>query len=178
MNDNITEEDKTPVAGFNRDDGDMESAENGGVAMPAAPDGEAPPAAGAAGDSDLQEENAVPADISLENTGPERELDDARIAELLANPMFIRFARGRSGGLETVCREFEEMLALGGKVSAPRMAAPIAAKLVPASSSATPDVALNERQRAIARTAGMSYREYYELISELPGSNHQNYKGE
>lgn len=122
MNDNITEEDKTPVAGFNRDDGDMESAENGGVAMPAAPDGEAPPAAGAAGDSDLQEENAVPADISLENTGPERELDDARIAELLANPMFIRFARGR--------------------------------------------------------TAGMSYREYYELISELPGSNHQNYKGE
>lgn len=130
--------------------------------------GKQPPAAGAAGDSDLQEENAVPADISSENTGSERELDDARIAELLANPMFIRFARGRSGGLETVCREFEEMLALGGKASAPRMAAPIAAKIVPASSSATPDVALSERQRAIARTAGMSYREYYELFPNFP----------
>lgn len=180
MNDNITEQDKTPVAGLNRDDGDIESAENEGVAMLAALEGETPLAAviGAAADSGLQEENAAPADMTSEKTDSERELDDARIAELLANPMFIRFARGRSGGLETICREFEEMLALGGKAPAPRMAAPVAAKIVPTSAAATPDVALSERQRAIARTAGMSYREYYELISELPGSNHQNYKGE
>lgn len=129
--------------------------------------------------ADSEELKAAAEEKSAEQPAiPERRLDDARIAELLANPMFIRFARGRSGGIETVCREFEDMLAVGGQHTAVRMTAPVAAKIVPAVASATPDVALSERQRAIARTAGMSYREYYELISELPGSTNQNYKGE
>ena len=180
MDDNMTEQDKVPAAGLNGDGGGMGSAESESAQALTDLEGETPLSSvlTAPADSDLQEENAVSADISSEKPVSERELDDARIAELLANPMFIHFARGRSGGIETICREFEDMLAAGGKEPVSRMAAPVAAKIVPTSAAATPDVALSERQRAIARTAGMSYREYYELISELPGSNHQNYKGE
>lgn len=180
MNDNKTEQDKAPDVGLKQDGGSMGSAESEGAQVLTDLEGEAPLSSvlTAPADSDSEEENDEPADAASEKPIPERALDDARIAELLANPMFIRFARGRSGGIEAICREFEDMLAAGGKAPVSRMAAPVAAKIVPTSAAATPDVALSERQRAIARTAGMSYREYYELISELPGSNHQNYKGE
>ena len=89
-------------------------------------------------------------------------LSDMRMAELLANPMFIHFARGRSGSLEEMCRDFHRMLSAGGSLH------------MPASDAAS------ERQRALARAAGMSYREYYELASTIPGSISSSYyyKGE
>ena len=104
-------------------------------------------------------------------------LSDMRMAELLANPMFIHFARGRSGSLEELCRDFNRMLSAGGSL---RMPASDAARMAPAGTSAAPDVALSERQRALARAAGMSYREYYELASTIPGSISSSYyyKGE
>lgn len=152
-----------------------ESAENGDAA------GAVPACGGSAGSCELGDVIAGPEEKAAVKESPEPpeavvsegEPDEARIAELLANPMFIHFARGRSGGIDLICREFEAMLAAGGLRGTARMSAPVAAKIVPAAASASPEVALSERQRGIARAAGMSYREYYELVSEIPGSIHQ-----
>ena len=105
-------------------------------------------------------------------------LSDARRAELVANPMFIHFARGRVDSLDILLREFEQMLAAGGQAQLSRMAASDAARVTPCVHTATADIALSERQRALARAAGMSYREYYELARTVPGSNLFDRKGE
>ena len=98
-------------------------------------------------------------------------LSETRMAELAANPMFAHFAHGRTGSLNTILRDFERMLSAGGRDRPSRMCASDAARVTPTAQIATADVALNERQRALARAAGMSYREYYDLASDIPGLN-------
>jgi hypothetical protein len=85
-------------------------------------------------------------------------------AKTLANPMFAVFARGRSGGIEEAVRDFEKMLEAGrGYVSEEDLM-----KMTPGAYSALGGTPLSARQREIARKAGMSYREYYEIISTIP----------
>ncbi len=86
-------------------------------------------------------------------------------ARVLTNPMFAIFARGRGESAERLAREFEKMLAAGrNAVSEEDMM-----KMTPAKGfSAAGGVVLSERQRKIARDAGMSYREYYEIIRAIP----------
>ncbi len=86
-------------------------------------------------------------------------------ARVLANPMFVFFARGRGESAEKLAREFEKMLMAGrSAVSEDDMM-----KMTPSAGfAAAGGVALSERQRKIARDAGMSYREYYEIISAIP----------
>ncbi len=86
-------------------------------------------------------------------------------ARVLANPMFVFFARGRGESAEKLAREFEKMLMAGrSAVSEDDMM-----KMTPSAGfAAAGGVALSERQRKIAREAGMSYREYYEIISAIP----------
>ncbi len=86
-------------------------------------------------------------------------------ARVLANPMFVFFARGRGESAERLAHEFEKMLAAGrSAVSEDDMM-----KMTPSAGfAAAGGVALSERQRKIARDAGMSYREYYDIISAIP----------
>lgn len=122
-------------------------------------------------------------ETSVQNVGvtelaPQDAMPESRMAELVANPMFVHFAHGRNDSFDAVLHDFERMLSAGGQVPASHMGAADAARMTPAAHPATMDVALNERQRALARAAGMSYREYYELARTVPGSNLWNQKGE
>ncbi len=85
--------------------------------------------------------------------------------DALSHPMFARFAKGKCGNIEDICRDFREMLAEMPQETF----SDISAKMTPSvSANAAPDIALTERQRMIARAAGMSFREYYALVSDIP----------
>ena len=86
------------------------------------------------------------------------------LSPMLSHPMFAHFARGRRGDIEAICHDFKAMLS-----SLPEAEnGSLASKMTPRAYYAAPDVALTERQRAIARAAGMSYREYYAMIGDIP----------
>ena len=101
---------------------------------------------------------------SAEAEETKTEISDERFAKTLANPMFAVFARGRSGSIEEAVRAFEEMLFAGrGSLSEEMLM-----KMTPGACGALGGAALSEHQRRIAREAGMSYREYYEIIRSIP----------
>lgn len=83
------------------------------------------------------------------------EIGEEDAKKLTAHPMFVHFARGRRGTFDEICRDFQAMLS----------AEEISAKMTPTAAQASYDVALSERQRAIARAAGMTYREYYNILN-------------
>lgn len=90
------------------------------------------------------------------------ETDDTAV---LSHPMFAHFAKGRRGNIEDICRDFREMLSAMPKTCDPDLSAMMTPSV---SANAAPDLALTERQRMLARAAGMSYREYYALVSDIP----------
>jgi hypothetical protein len=92
------------------------------------------------------------------------EISTESFAKTLANPMFAVFARGRSGGIEEAVRDFEKMLLLCRSA----LTEEELMKMTPGAHGALGATALSERQRRIARDAGMSYREYYEIIRSIP----------
>ena len=100
---------------------------------------------------------------ATEEDAPE-EISAESFAKTLANPMFAVFARGRSGGIEEAVRDFEKMLLLGRSA----LTEDELMKMTPGAHGALGATALSERQRRIARDAGMSYREYYEIIRSIP----------
>lgn len=103
--------------------------------------------------AEAAEESAEAEDISAET-----------FAKTLANPMFAVFAKGRSGGIEEAVRDFEKMMAAGrGMLTEEALM-----KMTPAAGGAAGAPSLSEHQRRIAREAGMSYREYYEIIRSIP----------
>lgn len=109
---------------------------------------------------DMENANEERADAAEENA----EISAESFAKTLANPMFAVFARGRSGGIEEAVRDFEKMLSAGrGGISEEMLL-----KMTPGAFECAGGVALSERQRKIARQAGMSYREYYEIIRSIP----------
>ncbi len=110
-------------------------------------------------------ENAEATAEEAADTREEAPLSAEDFARVLANPMFVFFARGRGESAEKLAREFEKMLMAGrSAVSEDDMM-----KMTPSAGfAAAGGVALSERQRKIARDAGMSYREYYEIISAIP----------
>lgn len=130
-------------------------------------------------DSAFGRETEIPVqNDSVTKLPPRDTMTESRMAELVANPMFVHFAHGRNDSFDAVLRDFERMLSAGGQALTSHMGAADAARMTPAAHPATMDVVLNERQRALARAAGMSYREYYELVRTVPGSNLWNQKGE
>lgn len=93
------------------------------------------------------------------------EISAEDFAKTLQNPMFAAFARGRRGDISDIVRDFAAMLDAGKGL----LSEEARMKLTPgAGYCGGAGVALSERQRKIAREAGMSYREYYELIRALP----------
>jgi hypothetical protein len=104
-------------------------------------------------------------DEAVHAYGDGERMDSETFARTLANPMFAVFARGRSGSVEDAVREFEKMIAAGRNV----LSEEDIMKMTPGTGFCTAGgVALSERQRKIARDAGMSYREYYEIIRAIP----------
>jgi hypothetical protein len=112
------------------------------------------------------EENATETETAAESDDAEAISAEA-FAKTLANPMFAVFARGRSGGIEEAVRDFEKMLAAGRGALTEEMLM----KMTPGAGGALGGAALSEHQRRIAREAGMSYREYYEIIRTIPAKN-------
>lgn len=103
-------------------------------------------------------------DRAAEEPTEDKEISAESFAKTLANPMFAVFARGRSGGIEEAVRDFEKMLSAGREGLSEEMLL----KMTPGAFECAGGVALSERQRKIARQAGMSYREYYEIIRSIP----------
>ena len=100
---------------------------------------------------------------AAEEDGGEEISADA-FAKTLANPMFALFARGRSGSIEEAVRDFEKMISAGRST----LTEDELMKMTPGAVGFAGGNALTERQRRIAREAGMSYREYYEVIRTIP----------
>ncbi|MBQ9745732.1 MAG: hypothetical protein IJW21_02795 [Clostridia bacterium] len=129
------------------------------------PEAEAPAEETPAEEAEAEGENAEEAPREENAQALEADITAESFAKTLANPMFAVFARGRSGGIEEAVRDFEKMMAAGrGAVSEEDLM-----KMTPDSAFLAPGgSALSERQRKIARDAGMSYREYYEIIRAIP----------
>lgn len=109
------------------------------------------------------EEAPEEAGEAAEEDGGEEISADA-FAKTLANPMFALFARGRSGSIEEAVRDFEKMISAGRST----LTEDELMKMTPGAVGFAGGNALTERQRRIAREAGMSYREYYEVIRTIP----------
>lgn len=87
---------------------------------------------------------------------------------LSSHPLFERFAKDKSGSREEILSDFREMLTLLDDEKQKKDAA-IGAMMTPPARCAIPDVALSERQKMIARAAGMTYQEYFELYGTVKG---------
>ena len=108
-------------------------------------------------------ENETPSDISV---GEEDfSISDEEFSRALKNPMFPMFSRGRNESVEQSVRNFCKMIAEGKN----SVSEEDRIRMTPYSGyGVVSDIALSERQKKIAREAGMSYREYYEIIKSLP----------
>ena len=97
---------------------------------------------------------------------PEEEHDESEA--LSSHPLFERFAKDKGGSREEILSDFREMLTLLDDEKQKKDAA-IGAMMTPPARCAIPDVALSERQKMIARAAGMTYQEYFELYGTVKG---------
>lgn len=97
------------------------------------------------------------------------EISDADMRRIMADPMFICFARGKTQDITSLCRDFCFMLSQGENIGEKsNLSSSVLMRVTPGGGAYGGGVVLTERQRALARSAGMSYREYYDLISGIP----------
>lgn len=110
-----------------------------------------------------ESENETPSDIS--DGEEDFRISDEEFSRALKNPMFPMFSRGRNESVEQSVRNFCKMIAAGKN----SVSEEDRIRMTPYSGyGVVSDIALSERQKKIAREAGMSYREYYEIIKSLP----------
>lgn len=103
------------------------------------------------------------------------EISDADIRRIIADPMFVCFAKGKTQDIASLCRDFCTMLAQGeNAMEKSNLSESVLARVTPGGGNYGAGVVLTERQRALARSAGMSYREYYDLISGIPEHTRKN----
>ncbi len=88
-------------------------------------------------------------------------MNEKEAEALCAHPMFSHFACGRGEPFDKLLLAFREMLRADSREATSNE---IEAKMTPSATMAAVDVPLTERQRAICRAAGMTYREYYALM--------------
>jgi len=115
------------------------------------------------GEDDVSALDAPSNDGAEDGDADAEELTDAEKRRVLANPMFLTFAKGKTQGLEELISDFSKMLSLSGEE--PMIS--VKSRATPSPSASSPDYALSERQRRIARDAGMSYREYYGFLKNM-----------
>jgi hypothetical protein len=113
-------------------------------------------------DSEESKESKESKEAETSQEGENADMNDDEAEELASHPMFPRFARGRQGSFHEILVAFREMLHVSCRMDPTET---LTAKMTPAATQAVSDVALTERQRAIARAAGMSYREYYHILN-------------
>ena len=124
--------------------------------------------------SEGQENEAAPAgeDAATESPrgGALPEISNSDMRKIMADPMFVCFAKGKTADIETLCREFCEMLECGSDArTKTNLDRSVLVRVTPyADGTIRSDVILTERQRTLAREAGMTYREYYDLINDIP----------
>lgn len=94
--------------------------------------------------------------------GFEGEISDAQCRRILSNPMFYAYAKGRAESIAELISGFSEMISLDGGA-----AIPTEMRATPEPKAAAAEFALSERQKNIARDAGMSYREYYSFLKSM-----------
>ena len=129
--------------------GEEENPETGGQAQPEAEQGGAPEV--------------------------QTEISDADMRRIIADPMFVCFAKGKTQDIASLCRDFCTMLAQGeNAMEKSNLSDSVLARVTPGGGNYGAGVVLTERQRALARSAGMSYREYYDLISGIPEHTRKN----
>lgn len=103
------------------------------------------------------------------------EISDADMRRIIADPMFVCFAKGKTQDIASLCRDFCTMLAQGeNAMEKSNLSESVLARVTPGGGNYGAGVVLTERQRALARSAGMSYREYYDLISGIPEHTRKN----
>lgn len=103
------------------------------------------------------------------------EISDADIRRIIADPMFVCFAKGKTQDIASLSRDFCTMLAQGeNAMEKSNLSESVLARVTPGGGNYGAGVVLTERQRALARSAGMSYREYYDLISGIPEHTRKN----
>lgn len=129
-----------------------------------------------------------PADMQREASAPSTDAvlapvsADAELADLVQDPMFPKFAKGKNIPFSELVEDFRDLLRMSGRTENGRRGQSRADNPDPAEqalrqlrsmpvcrmagSRAAPP--LSERQKEIARSGGMSYEEYYELIREIP----------
>lgn len=94
--------------------------------------------------------------------GFEGEISDAQCRRILSNPMFYAYAKGRAESISELISGFSEMISIDGGA-----AIPTEMRATPEPKAAAAEFALSERQKNIARDAGMSYREYYSFLKSM-----------
>ena len=115
-----------------------------------------------------ENQNDENAEENVSDTENASEIDSQVFAATLSNPMFAVFARGRNTDINTAVRDFLFMLKEGRDL----IREEVIMRMTPHAGFAGADgIALTERQRKIARDAGMSYREYYDIIRAIPVKN-------
>ena len=158
-------------------------------AAPAAEAAEAPAGSVPEGEADAEETDIPSGEEENPETGgraqPEAEqggapevqteISDADMRRIISDPMFICFAKGKTQDIASLCRDFCTMLAQGGREGEKGgISQSVLVRVTPGGGNYGGGVVLTERQRALARSAGMSYREYYDLISGIPEHSRKN----
>lgn len=180
-------------AGEASDIAEREAAEKTGSeeegAAPAAEAAEAPAGAVPEDEADTEETDIPSGEEENPKTGgqaqPESEqggapemqteISDADMRRIIADPMFVCFAKGKTQDIASLCRDFCTMLAQGeNAMEKSNLSESVLARVTPGGGNYGAGVVLTERQRALARSAGMSYREYYDLISGIPEHTRKN----
>lgn len=132
------------------------AADDGGAGRPEVAEKEAAEVTAEADDTADEAEAETGADESAGLT------DEDRLSAV-TDPMFPTFAKGKHQKLDELISDFIKMTSLGA--AAPKVS-PMALQ-TPRGSFASADYALSERQRKIAESAGMSYREYYNFLKSM-----------
>lgn len=126
----------------------------------AAPAEEAEKAEELSCDTEAEEEVDGGEEVAEEETVP---LSDEARRRAVCDPMFPTFAKGKDQPLDELISDFIKMTSLGeGELRLSPMTL-----ATPSGAAASPDYALSERQRKIAQSAGMSYREYYNFLKTM-----------
>ena len=95
-----------------------------------------------------------------------------KVEKLLTGDLFERFAKGRSGSMREIADDFFSFIssvnADGEGDDKPSEYSSFTSTAFSSGSGTPSDVALTKQQMEIAKSAGMSYREYANLLSSVP----------
>lgn len=93
---------------------------------------------------------------------------DGEAEKMLTGDSFERFARGRSGSIEEIFDDYYEFVSCISGKSENTQSANLSSTAFSSHSGYVSPSGLTEQQMEIAKSAGMSYREYSDLLESIP----------